>query len=578
MSTELNIQAIYDYAKLANFAYVDLSRYLKGELKLKNIVDEAASEENPGATARIPKVLAKQMFAPATPEDADFTGTWTLLDPYFKTSDGTGHSDPASGFAAMLLENDTYGKVLAIAGTEPSAPGQLEQDLLDADLTEIREYGIAFKQLVSLYNYVQVLRGAQGELVDQLVVRTGDTPPAGLSYLVSGYEMVSPIDSVKTEYIWLEKAAPTEGLGLLSADDKLTVVGHNLGGHLSSLAVALFPDLFTLAVSFNAPGYDGALSSSLFGSERLLSLFSQFGTQPVSVTSISEKIITYESEDAGAGNDWSAVAGDITGTPFSPEKYIMVEENSHNFGAGMDGLALQALFYQLDKTLQIEETNALIKAVTSKTEVSYELLLKKLYKLIIGSEAEGIIDTFPSDGGLLVNLLPIGDGNFEARSSYYGKLIELSESDKFKEQAGKVTVKYFFDITEEDTLDPYQYDDIVELAKNNIAYRYALVNLNPFAIIGNDDIYSKFNQDGELDIFSLDNPKGQLSEQYLKDRANFLIQLLYENIYDLSSTNFNPADAGNYMSLPVYYYADFTTGIQSLKTFYTDFSVKDLNP
>ena len=124
-------------------------------------------------------------------------------------------------------------------------------------------------------------------------------------------------------------------------------------------------------------------------------------------------------------------------------------------------------------------------------------------------------------------------------------------------------------------MDPYQYDDIVELAKNNIAYRYALVNLNPFAIIGNDDIYSKFNQDGELDIFSLDNPKGQLSEQYLKDRANFLIQLLYENIYDLSSTNFNPADAGNYMSLPVYYYADFTTGIQSLKTFYTDFSVKD---
>ncbi len=38
MSTELNIQAIYDYAKLANFAYVDLSRHLKGELKVKKEV------------------------------------------------------------------------------------------------------------------------------------------------------------------------------------------------------------------------------------------------------------------------------------------------------------------------------------------------------------------------------------------------------------------------------------------------------------------------------------------------------------------------------------------------------------
>lgn len=78
---------------------------------------------------------------------ADITGRWSLLDPYYRKSVETGHSDPNSGFSAMLLQNSSYGKVLAIAGTEPNAPGQNVADLVEADIREIGFWGTAFKQV-----------------------------------------------------------------------------------------------------------------------------------------------------------------------------------------------------------------------------------------------------------------------------------------------------------------------------------------------------------------------------------------------------------------------------------------------
>ena len=67
------------------------------------IIRIAKADDAPGNSACIPEALGRQMFDPSKP--ADISGRWTMLDPYFKTSSAAGHSDPASGFAAMLVEN-----------------------------------------------------------------------------------------------------------------------------------------------------------------------------------------------------------------------------------------------------------------------------------------------------------------------------------------------------------------------------------------------------------------------------------------------------------------------------------------
>ena len=101
----MTIQQMYDYAKLSVLAYVDLSKYNKNKITPNDIVTEGAGARPPGNSARIPEPLGRQMFDPG--ESADISGRWTMLDPYFKTSSATGHSDPASGFAAMLAGKAT---------------------------------------------------------------------------------------------------------------------------------------------------------------------------------------------------------------------------------------------------------------------------------------------------------------------------------------------------------------------------------------------------------------------------------------------------------------------------------------
>lgn len=332
----MNIQEIYDYAKLATLSYVDLSKHSRSGLTAANVISEGKSTDNPGATERIPEVLGKQMLAPTADIPADITGKWTVLDPYFRPSGATGHSDPESGFAAMLVRNDTTGKkVLTIAGTEPSGPGQMVQDLIQADAQQIGLYGIALAQVVSLYNYVQVLRGT-GE-VDQLVLKRGETPPVGIQ---SCQIPANPEGGATALYLWIEKTTPATGLGKIDANEQLTVTGHSLGGHLASLAVALFPDVFTSAVTFNAPGYNPPTSLAALGADRLLGLFRQFGANPLSIAGISSRVSTYESEDASTGDDWEFVAGSATGTPFSQEQYLTVERNTHDVGHMLDSLSI----------------------------------------------------------------------------------------------------------------------------------------------------------------------------------------------------------------------------------------------
>lgn len=528
----MNIQDIYDYAKLATLSYVDLSGYTKGLAVIPtNVVKEGASDKNPGATERIPKSLGTQMLNPgATLPDgtivsADITGQWTVLDPYFiGYQNPNGHSDPASGFAAMLVQNDTTGKkVLTIAGTEPNAPGQFAQDLVEADGREIGFWGIALGQVVSLYNYVQVLRGT-GK-VDQLVLKTGETPPVSAQALL--LSAANSTYNVPATYLWLEKTTQADGLGLIGANEQLTVTGHSLGGHLAGLAVALFPDLFTSAVTFNAPGYNPPSSLTGLQADNLLGLFTQFGADPATVASISGRVTTFESENASTGNDWSAVSGDITGTPFSSEQYITVETNTHDVGHMMDGLAIQALFAQLDPSLDLDKTGNIIKAASADTGKSYEELLKSLYLVLTGQPLTGVTDTAP-------DLSMVTAGDFAARSTYYDKLIALSNDAAFKALAGKVTVSL-------------PAADIATSARTDFASLLALITLSPFtfkATTGNEAAvetalqtnwqteHTNWQTDANLTDAQRDAGQANYSDQYLSDRAAMLSWMVKANQQD----------------------------------------------
>jgi Ca2+-binding RTX toxin-like protein len=71
------------------------------------------------------------------------------------------------------------------------------------------------------------------------------------------------------------------------------------------------------------------------------------------------------------------------------------------------------------------------------------------------------------------------------------------------------------------TLDAtFSRDELVENAKTDIAWRYALRELNAFVIEGVD--YSRHNADGSLDLYDPQTGQGSMSELYLQDRAAML--------------------------------------------------------
>jgi hypothetical protein len=69
--------------------------------------------------------------------------------------------------------------------------------------------------------------------------------------------------------------------------------------------------------------------------------------------------------------------------------------------------------------------------------------------------------------------------------------------------------------------------DIVGYASSDIAWRYALRELNTFVVTGVD--YSRHNRDGSLDLYDFGTDRGTMSGPYLQDRAAMLMwKLRYE--------------------------------------------------
>ncbi|MEZ5617339.1 MAG: hypothetical protein R3E40_03555 [Rhodocyclaceae bacterium] len=321
------------------------------------------------------------------------------------------------------------------------------------------------------------------------------------------------------KYYWLE--AHYDGLGrdLIAAGEKLTVTGHSLGGHVAAMAVALFPDLFTTAYTFNAPGYNppSSLLTQPLGADGLLNLFTQFDASPARVGSITNRIVTIESEDAVPGDDTDGITGNITGTPFSPETYVTTELVTHDIGHLTEGLALQALIVRINPALTVTQIGRILEAATANTSSTYELLLEKLGHAILGERIE-LRRTGPA--------APIDGGDFEIRSEYIVQLLRLEEAIRTTPNLQLVSLI--------DT----PVDELRTIASNLEAHatRYALKELNPFAILGLD--YSRFNANGELDLFDPATGQGQLTSEYLTDRA---AMLAWQNLLNTRDIVTSPA-------------------------------------
>ena len=279
------------------------------------------------------------------------------------------------------------------------------------------------------------------------------------------------------------KAQVQAWLGDGTLTSGFTVAGHSLGGYLAAGLVADFSAHISHAYLYNAPGNNSLISyvsqalgfSSTPDASKITSLRADAGISPISTL----------------GNDFSPPI------PIAIENQFLSDVSSpplslnHSQRVLTDALAVYALFSELAPTLSVSDMTALLKASSSQNVTTLESAAFALAKLFM-----------PGTSTIAA----------ENREALYTTLQTLQQNTLFKQDAGLVQVKLL----------GASVSSTVSGAQTDIAYRYALMQLNPFVVTGDSALYGVHNTGGQLDLYDETTGTGSLTKLYLQDRAAML--------------------------------------------------------
>ncbi|MDD5391304.1 MAG: hypothetical protein PHD37_18355, partial [Gallionellaceae bacterium] len=405
----------------------------------------------PGATD-VPIRQAALVIAGLSPKQAEeFAKKYPeILTQY---TDTPAEGGLGTSFSATVFKDTAGNLTLAIRGT--LEPG----DFVPTD-ADIALAGAGFDQIVALWNWWQRVSHAAGTLVPQ--------------YHLTG----TPNDLNQAVYIqssvgqWLEPITSATATGALvsalgtDGDHKLDVTGHSLGGHLAMAFASLFPSATNQATVFNAPGFKNTATVQTF--------FSQLGGAIPSGVATTNVI----ADEARVGNvPWSGIAGlhsrpgvavDIpVENQWQSDEANPANAKNHSQQTLTDALAVYATLARLDPSLSSATFKAILAAATVGTAAGHERIVDALERLL----------------GVNAANLPTGNAN---RDALYQAIYGLEQNTLFQQDAGLVQIQ---------SLASLSRDTLVERAQTDIAYRYALEQLNPFALTGDAGLYAQHNGD-----------------------------------------------------------------------------------
>lgn len=339
-----------------------------------------------------------------------------------------------SGFSATLFrakddyKSNTSKYILAFRGTK--GPG----DIFKTDVGDIVLDGLAYEQIIDLYNYWQQLRTEKGKTYkaayvydiekelealkkQELDLSTAIDKQQEVALIRKKIKEIKDIEESNKFFSFHELSSKKihdddsatflgkfyidfrdssevyknkehiYGLGLLSNDDKIDIAGHSLGGHLAMAFYRLFPEVVEHAWGFNGAGYGKkdnpknffeALSKAkgdvYSNNKGIINLIGSKG--PNVVTNdvyLRQPLEHYESFT----EDWIIAGGGVLGHGMMP----MVQTS-----------AVLSLFASLDSNLDkmaikdfLEKMNPLLEISSSDDDVTIETILNKLSLQLTGN-------------------------------------------------------------------------------------------------------------------------------------------------------------------------------------------------
>ena len=453
--------------------------------------------------------------------------------------------DDASGFSAVaLLDTETNRVVITVRSTEIKLdkPRDVATDL------QIGLSGFAFDQIRSMQDFVTQVQArpeAQGKSIDLVgyslsgnVVRTlaamspnliDQSPGSNVVFNATGLgNFRDPSGQNRSRDLVLQ-AMMTDFRNVEDNPASATNVPDELLSlqAQAELAPALVRDdpngnVYTSARSKFAEAYVSAKYSttySPFGTTAADPAFAQYFGHAMSGLLDTELV-------ANGGVHPPAISIPIEGQPLievSGVNPLHDYLNTHSLTLIADSLRLQILFKEIDPTVSTDTIQNILQ--TSSATAANTLL-----QTAEGDTLEKALDAMRKA------LLPI-DPNFQATPSAN---TQSSFGNITNRQAFYVNIASVEAVLPQPQ-SPYRIETLVnrplEEVKGNalledvggkgLAYRYALKELNPFAIIG--PTYAQHNSNGELVLFNPDTGLGTITTDSIQDRGLFLATKLSLN-------------------------------------------------
>jgi Ca2+-binding RTX toxin-like protein len=462
-----------------------------------------------GLDGRTQKGLIAQLTGRMTAELAKYIGTNFMVL--------TQIGDLDSGFDATVWKETASGNVYVSMRGTLGARDLLEDAVLATS-------GLAYSHLADMVNWW--LRVTTTGLAPQIAVQNTAVPDDGSSGAI-------------TDFVAAPSVLGTGELKLAGVSAIKSVNGHSLGGYLATAFARLFGAGWPIerVNTFNSAGFRIVAASDIeigfnqiaqaVGPALGLGAFSAlqnnyFASNGINVTT----------------NTWDPIGF----TQYGERVGIFQEDGvfgttNHYMYKLTDVLALGDVLAQWDPSLDIAKLSSLVSASTTQMPASYESLLDSFRRLLLGRS---------------VTPTPVGDdegGNVgpqpESRIQYQKNLSALRAA--IAAAPGQVTISDLSGRSVSELMTRTQ-------AANGLAYRYALKELNPFAVLGPDSLYDddiseaipSHNVVGELNLYvdATSTPAG-MTTRYIEDRSKFLYWRILANTVD-ATTQADAAASANW--------------------------------
>jgi len=330
----------------------------------------------------------------------------------------------------------------------------------------------ARSQIISMVNYFLRLQAGAGNVARQIKASS-----------------ILPSDGVM-----FDTASTVMGVGAGLNLNQLVVAGHSLGGYLATVFGRIFGDTVAAAYTFNAPG--------AYGSFGLLDNISRLlGRTPGGFLDASRQ---------------TNLVGDyiVSAVPGRRGETVRIfeESDAHSQKSVVDALALYSVLGELDPNLKAGDLRDIVRASANRDTDSLESALDGLRKIFLGPQ-------------IAATKSPGAEDTDATREAFYQNAGTLRDSAAFQALAGRASVASLVAGTAE---------ELKLLAQSDVSYRYALKQLDSFAITGTPGLYQQYNGNGELDLHDPATGQGDLTAEWLRDRAQFLTWKNQKNIDDIA--------------------------------------------